>query len=127
MPDAKGEMAAYRLITSLTDHVAAPAHELARLYHERWEIEGVFDELKTHLLQSRRVLRSKTPDLVRQEFYGWVMAHYAVRWLLHQGASRYKLKHSEQSFVAHLHILKVNLPASGAFSPGKAKKAQALV
>jgi hypothetical protein len=127
MPNAKGEMAAYRLITSLTDHVAAPAHELARLYHERWEIEGVFDELKTHLLQSRRVLRSKTPDLVRQEFYGWVMAHYAVRWLLHQGVSRYKLKHSEQSFVAHLNILKVNLPASGAFSPGKAKKAQALV
>jgi hypothetical protein len=127
MPNAKGEMAAYRLITSLTDHVAAPAHELARLYHERWEIEGVFDELKTHLLQSRRVLRSKTPDLVRQEFYGWVMAHYAVRWLLHQGASRHKLKHAEQSFVAHLNILKVNLPASGAFSPGKAKKAQALV
>jgi Insertion element 4 transposase N-terminal/Transposase DDE domain len=127
MANAKGETAAYRLITSLTDHAAAPAHELARLYHERWEIEGVFDELKTHLLQSRRVLRSKTPDLVRQEFYGWVMAHYAVRWLLHQGASRHKLKHAEQSFIAHLNILKVNLPTSGAFSPGKAKKAQALV
>jgi hypothetical protein len=127
MPNAKGEMTAYRLITSLTDHAAAPAHELARLYHERWEIEGVFDELKTHLLQSRRVLRSKTPDLVRQEFYGWVMAHYAVRWLLHQGASRHKLKHAEQSFIAHLNILKVNLPTSGAFSPSKAKKAQALV
>jgi hypothetical protein len=127
MPNAKGETAAYRLITSLTDHAAAPAHELARLYHERWEIEGVFDELKTHLLQSRRVLRSKTPDLVRQEFYGWVMAHYAVRWLLHQGASRHKLKHAEQSFIAHLNILKVNLPTSGAFSPGKAKKEKVVV
>jgi hypothetical protein len=79
------------------------------------------------LLQSRRVLRSKTPDLVRQEFYGWVMAHYAVRWLLHQGASRHKLKHAEQSFIAHLNILKVNLPTSGSFSPSKAKKAQTLV
>jgi hypothetical protein len=127
MPNAMGEMAAYRLITSLLDHAAAPAHELARLYHERWEIEGVFDELKTHLLQSRRVLRSKTPDLVRQEFYGWVMAHYAVRWLLHQGASQHQRKHAEQSFIAHLNVLRVNLPTSGAFSPSEAKKAQALV
>ena len=127
MPNAKGEMTAYRLLTSLTDHNAAPAHELARLYHERWEIEGVFDELKTHLLQSRRVLRSKTPDLARQEFYGWVMAHYAVRWLLHQGASHNKLKHAEQSFVAHLNVLRVNLPASGSFSPSKVKKEKALV
>ena len=63
----------------------APALELAALYHERWEVEAVFDELKTHLLQRRRVLRSKTAELVRQEFYGWVLAHYAVRWLMHQG------------------------------------------
>ncbi len=127
LPNAKGEMTAYRLITSLIDHKVSPAHELARLYHERWEIEGVFDELKTHLLQSRRVLRSKTPDLVRQEFYGWVMAHYAVRWLLHQGASRHKLKDCEQSFVAHLNMLRVNLPTSGSFSPSKAKKEKAVV
>jgi len=75
----------YRLLTTLLDPQRAPAMELAALYHQRWEIESVFDELKTHLRQSRRVLRSKTPELVRQEFYGWVLAHYAVRWLLHQG------------------------------------------
>jgi hypothetical protein len=75
----------YRLLTTLLDPRLAPAMELATLYHQRWEIEATFDELKTHLRQSRRVLRSKTPDLVRQEFYGWVLAHYAVRWLLHQG------------------------------------------
>ena len=83
LPDANAEMTRYRLVTSLMDHATAPAKELARLYHERWQVEAVFDEMKTHLLQSRRVLRSKTPDLVRQEFYGWVMAYYAVRWLLH--------------------------------------------
>jgi hypothetical protein len=127
LPNAKGEITAYRLVTSLLDHEKAPAHELALLYHQRWEIEGVFDELKTHLVQSRRVLRSKTPDLVRQEFYGWVMAHYAVRWLLHQGASVHKIRHAEQSFVAHLNMLRVNQPTSGAFSPSKAKKAKALV
>ncbi|MBC7609345.1 MAG: transposase, partial [Polaromonas sp.] len=47
---------------------------------------------------------------VRQEFYGWVLAHYAVRWLLHQGASRHKLKHADQSFIAHLNILKAAQP-----------------
>jgi hypothetical protein len=127
MPNAKAEMTQYRLVTSLLDPEAAPAHELARLYHERWEIEGVFDELKTHLLQSRRVLRSKTPDLVRQEFYGWVMAHYAVRWLLHQGASQHGVRHRDQSFVAHLNMLRINQPHSGAFPPSKAEKAQAMV
>ena len=89
LPDALGTDISqppihYRLLTTLLDEKAAPAMELAKIYHERWEVEAVFDELKTHLLQSRRVLRSKTPDLVRQEFYGWVLTHYAVRWLMHQ-------------------------------------------
>ena len=127
VPNAQGEDTAYRLITSLIDPAAAPAQQLARLYHERWQVEAVFDEMKTHLSQSRRVLRSKTPDLVRQEFYGWVMAHYAVRWLLHQGASRHKLKHAEQSFVAHLNALRVNQPPSGAFPPTESKKKTSLV
>ncbi len=127
LPDAQGQTTAYRLITSLMDHTTAPAHELARLYHQRWQVEAVFDELKTHLLKSRRVLRSKTPDLVRQEFYGWVMAHYAVRWLLHQGASRHKLKHADQSFTAHVNIVKAAQPQSGRFPPTKAQKAVPLV
>lgn len=127
LANAQGQMTAYRLVTSLMDPGAAPAHELARLYHARWHVEAVFDEMKTHLRQSRRVLRSKTPDLVRQEFYGWVLAHYAVRWLLHQGASRYKLKHADQSFVAHLNILKSAQPQSGAFSPTASKKKAPLV
>lgn len=127
LPDASGQMTRYRLITSLMDHAAAPAQELARLYHERWQVEAVFDEMKTHLLKSRRVLRSKTPDLVRQEFFGWVMAHYAVRWLLHEGVSRHKLKHADQSFVAHLNALRVNQPQSGGFPPGKTEKKAAMV
>ena len=91
--------------------------ELAALYHQRWEIEAVFDELKTHLRQSRRVLRSKTPELVRQEFYGWVLAHYAVRWLLHQGATRHRIPHAELSFKGHVELLRRAQPHSGAFPP----------
>ena len=67
----------YRLAATILDHQQAPATELAALYHERWEIETAFDELKTHLRGERIVLRSKTPDLVRQEFYGLLMAHFA--------------------------------------------------
>lgn len=117
----------YRLITSLLDPAQAPAAELAALYHERWHIEAVFDEMKTHLLQGRRVLRSKTAELVRQEFYGWVLAHYAVRWLLHQGATQQRAPHAQRSFTGHLQLMRRAQPRSGAFPPRAAKKAKALV
>ena len=107
----------YRLLSTLLDDKAAPALELAALYHQRWEVESVFDELKTHLRQGRRVLRSKTPELVRQEFYGWVLAHYAVRWLLHQGAAPDRLAHAELSFKGHLELVRRVQPRSGAFPP----------
>lgn len=117
----------YRLLTTLLDPLAAPMLELAALYHQRWDIEGVFDELKTHLRQSRRVLRSKTAELVRQEFYGWVLAHYAVRWLLHQGAARHRIPHQELSFTGHVQLLRRAQPRSGAFPPRAPEKATPLV
>src|SRR3954452_4616088 len=73
----------YRLVTTLLDPAAAPAAELAGPYHERWEIEGALAELKTHLRGARVVLRSKTPELVRQEFWGLLLAHFAIRGLMH--------------------------------------------
>jgi hypothetical protein len=76
----------YRLVTTILDPKEAPARELAALYHERWEIETAFDELKTHLRGAQIVLRSKTPELVRQEFYGLLMAHFAIRGLMHEAA-----------------------------------------
>lgn len=123
-PDAQPR---YRLITSLLDPAAAPALELAALYHRRWQIESVFDELKTHLRMSRRTLRSKTAELVRQEFYGWVLAHYAVRWLLHQGAARSGQPAEDLSFTAHIHLLKREQPRSGAFPPRAAPPAALVV
>jgi hypothetical protein len=117
----------YRLLTTLLDAHTAPALELAALYHQRWEVEAVFDELKTHLRQSRRVLRSKTPELVRQEFYGWILAHYAVRWLLHEGATRHRIPHEELSFTGHVQLLRRAQPRSGAFSPRAAKTTATMV
>ena len=115
--DASQPPARYRLLSTLLDERSAPALALATLYHERWEVEAVFDELKTHLLQRRRVLRSKTPDLVRQEFYGWVLAHYAVRWLMHQAATEHSVTARSLSFTASMALLKRAQPQSGAFPP----------
>lgn len=113
----------YRLMTTLLDESEAPASALAALYSQRWEIEAVFDELKTHVLQRRRVMRSKTAELVRQEFYGWVLAHYAVRWLLHQGALAGRRPDRSLSFTANLHLLRREQPRSGAFPPRAAASA----
>lgn len=123
VPDAAPR---YRLITSLLDPQQAPALELAALYHQRWQVEAVFDELKTHLRQGRRVLRSKTAELVRQEFYGWVLAHYAVRWLLHEGAARSGQADVELSFTRHVHLVRREQPRSGAFPPSATPASRAL-
>lgn len=124
LPDAEPH---YRLLTTLLDAKAAPAMELAELYHRRWEMEAIYDELKTHLRQSRRVLRSKTAELVRQEFYGWVLMHYAVRWLLHHGAARHRIPHEDLSFTGHLQLFRREQPHSGAFPPRATEKTGTLV
>ena len=124
MPDSQPH---YRLMTTLLDDKAAPLLELAELYHRRWEMESIYDELKTHLVNNRRVLRSRTPELVRQEFFGWVLMHYTVRWLLHQGAARYRIPHEDLSFVGHLQLVRQQQPLSGAFSPTAPEKTRAVV
>jgi hypothetical protein len=81
VPKAK---ASYRLVANILEPQRAPAEELAALYHERWEIETAFDEFKAHLRGAGRVLRSKPPELVRQEACGFLLAHFAIRALMHE-------------------------------------------
>lgn len=107
----------YRLVTSMLDHEKATATEMAALYHERWEIETAFDELKTHLRGARIVLRSKTPDLVRQEFYGLLMAHFAVRGLMHEAALKADEDPDRLSFLHAVRIVRRKLPTYGAIPP----------
>ena len=100
----------YRLVTTLLDPAEAPAAELAALYHERWEIEGALDELKTHLRGARMVLRSKTPELVRQEFWGLLLAHFAVRGLMHEAALRADEDPDRLSFLHAVRVVRRKLP-----------------
>jgi hypothetical protein len=111
----------YRLVTTILDHRQAPAKELAALYHERWEIETTLDELKTHLRGARIVLRSKTPDLVRQEFYGLLMAHFAIRGLMHEAALQANEDPDRLSFVHAVHVVQRRLPRFVAIPPSAQK------
>ena len=107
----------YRPVTTILDQEKAPATELAALYHERWEIETAFDELKTHLRGARIILRSKTPDLVRQEFYGLLLAHFAVRGLMHEAALKAEEDPDRLSFLHAVRILRRKLPVYGSIPP----------
>ena len=107
----------YRLLTSLLDEAAAPAAELAALYHQRWEIETALDELKTHLRGAKIVLRSKTPELVRQEFWGLLLAHFAIRDLMRQAAAKGRRDPRRISYVHAVRVVRRKLAMAVAIPP----------
>ena len=107
----------YRLVSSILDPAQAPAADLAALYHERWEIEGALAELKTQLRGARVVLRSKTPALVRQEFWGLLLAHFAIRGLMHEAALQADEDPDRLSFSHAVRIIRRKLPLFAALSP----------
>jgi len=112
----------YRLVTNILDPKRAPAEELAALYHERWEIETALDELKTHLRGAKIVLRSKTPDLVRQEFYGFMLAHFAIRGLMHEAALTAKEDPDRLSFLHAVRVVRRKLTTFHAIPPSAPEK-----
>lgn len=95
----------YRLITSLLDPEIAPALEIACAYHERWEIELVIDEVDTHQRLVGRPLRSLLPVGVLQELYGLLLAHYALRFLMHQAALQADVDPDRLSFVHTIEVV----------------------
>ncbi|HTE18194.1 MAG TPA: IS4 family transposase [Armatimonadota bacterium] len=107
----------YRLVTTILDAAKAPAAELAALYHERWEIEGALAELKTQLRGARVVLRSKTPELVKQEVWGLLLAHFAVRGLMHEAALQADEDPDRLSFSHAVRVVRRKLPQFAALSP----------
>jgi hypothetical protein len=112
----------YRLVTNLLDPVSDPALKLAALYPQRWEHEGVYDEFKTHLRGAQVVLRSKTPELVRQEFFGLCLAHYAVRSLMLEAADQDTLDPDQLSFTHAVRVVRRKLASPPVFPPSAAPR-----
>jgi len=117
LPGVSDAEPVYRLITTLLDVERYPADELAALYHERWSIETAFAEIKTTLKGADIVLRSKTPELVRQEFWGLLLAHHVVRKLMLEAALSHQRTPDTLSFKHSLSLIRRKLPASGAVPP----------
>lgn len=94
------------LLTSLTDAASYPAAELVALYHERWELEIAYDEIKTHLLQRHEAIRSRTPDGVRQELWGIALVYNLIRLEMERAAAELGVPPTRISFTAAaMHIV----------------------
>ena len=100
----------YRLVTSLLDERAFPAELVAATYHERWEIETALDEVKVHQWAHPRPLRSKHPREVVQEVYGLLLAHLAIRTVMHQAALQEGIDPDRLSFTGALRVLRRAIP-----------------
>lgn len=107
----------YRLLTTILDPERAPAAELAALYPQRWEFESTLDELKIHQRGARVVLRSKMPDGVIQEVYGYLCVHYAIRWLMHTVAIESGHDPDRISFTRTLRVARRTTGSHPGFSP----------
>ena len=113
----KGRSEQYRVITTILDPSLAPALDLARLYAARWTIETTFHELKVRQRDRCLLLRSKLPDLVEQDVYGLLLAHFGIRQLMCQSARQEGLEPEALSFAHALHVIIRRLPEMVAFSP----------
>jgi len=105
------------VVTNITDPDEIPAVELAAAYHERWEAELVFDELKTHQRGAGMILRSRKPELVEQEIWGLLLTHYGIRHLMREAADQAELDPDRMSFIRALRVVRRQVSGQAAFSP----------
>jgi hypothetical protein len=106
-----------RLITSILDPDLATAAELAAVYHQRWEFESSLAEIETRQRGSYRVLRSHSPEMVRQEIWALLLTHYAIRALMHEAADSEQLDPLRLSFIRTLRIVRRQVTGQAGFSP----------
>lgn len=105
------------LLTTVLDPAAAGAGELAGAYHQRWEQETGHDQLKTHLRGPGRVLRSRLPELARQEIWAWLTVHHAISALIARAAEAADIDPDRVSFVRALRIVRRTATGTAAFPP----------
>jgi hypothetical protein len=107
----------YRVMTTLLDPNKAPAIDLANLFARRWGIETTFGELKTFLRGREVLLRSQRPDLVEQDFFGLLLAHFGVRCVMDEAARERSIPPTEISFIHAVRVVIRRLPEMVSFSP----------
>ncbi len=96
----------HRLVTSLLDPDHAPARDVVCLYHERWEIELTIAETACHQRPlANHPLRSRTPVGVIQELYGLLVAHYAIRSVMHDAAVQVGWDPDRLSFAESVRLI----------------------
>jgi Insertion element 4 transposase N-terminal/Transposase DDE domain len=110
------------LLTSLRDPKRFPAAEIATLYHERWEIELGYDEIKTELLEREEAIRSRKPDGVRQELWGLLLVYNLVRQQMQSIAREAKIEPTRISFVEALRLMRDEWAWLSVTSPGAIPK-----
>jgi len=113
--DGKGEVIA--LVTTITEMTAAPAPLLAEAYHQRWQHETGNKQLKTYLRGPGKVLRSKSPDMVRQEIYGYLLTHYAISALICRAATEAGIDPDRVKFKRTVRIVRRRAADPAAFPP----------
>lgn len=114
---SSGKVEHYRLLTTILDYRRAPARELALLYGKRWTIETMFDELKVRIGGPKLLLRSATPDLVEQDIYGLLLAHFGIRHEMLTAARNEHIDPAELSFAGALAVIIRRLPQMVSFPP----------
>ncbi len=95
-----------QLLTSLLDGKRYPAAEVAALYHERWELELGYDEIKTEMLEREESIRSRRPELVEQELWGILVAYNLVRLEMERIANEIDVAPLRISFVEALRLIR---------------------
>jgi hypothetical protein len=106
-----------RVITTILDPADAPGELLAQAYHQRWEHETGNKQLKTHLRGPGRVLRSKSPEMVRQEIYGYLLTHYALSALICRAATEADIDPDRVKFLRTVRLARRHISGPAGFSP----------
>lgn len=115
--DGNGTGELIALVTTITDPTQAAAEQLAQAYHQRWEHETGNKQLKTHLRGPGKILRSKKPDTVRQEIYGYLLTHYAISALICRAATEADIDPDRVKFLRTVRIIRRQVADPAAFSP----------
>ena len=123
-PGHAGKPEAFRMVTTISDPDDVTAIELAAAYSERWEYEISLREIETQMLEPGGGLRSKSPELLRQELWGLLLAHFAIRALMAEAAASAGLDPDRLSFMRSISLVRRQVTDQAAFPPRKARTSQ---